>query len=108
MKLSVINRLVLLNVLPKEGNILTLRIVRDLQSALSFSEAELEALKFQELSVGMAWNQKAAETLEAIDIEIGKEAKRVIVVAFKKLNNEQKLTMDMLPTFELFEEKDNV
>ena len=44
MKLSVFERLILLNVMPKEGDFTTLKIIRNLQEALSFSEEELKVL----------------------------------------------------------------
>ena len=43
--LSVLERITLLGLLPKEGTILTLRVLRDLQRETSFSEAELTALE---------------------------------------------------------------
>ena len=36
LKLSVYERLVLLNILPKEGNFITLKIIRQLREDLSF------------------------------------------------------------------------
>ena len=40
MKLTISERLMLLGVLPKEENFLSLKIIRDLKSALSFTEKE--------------------------------------------------------------------
>ena len=54
MKLSVKARLLILQVLPDESNITTMRIVRDLQGNLSFSEAESKALAFRS---GEDWSQ---------------------------------------------------
>ena len=54
MKLSVKARLLILQVLPDESNITTMRIVRDLKGALSFSEAESKALAFKN---GEDWSQ---------------------------------------------------
>ena len=42
MKLAILERVKLLEVLPKEGDILTLKILRKLRESLSFSEAELK------------------------------------------------------------------
>ena len=54
MKLSVKARLLILQVLPDESNITTMRIVRDLQGNLSFSEAESKVLAFRS---GEDWSQ---------------------------------------------------
>lgn len=43
MELTIIERLKLLEVLPKEGDLLTLKILRKLRESLSFSEDELTA-----------------------------------------------------------------
>ena len=109
MKLEVKDRLTLLAILPPTGNVMTLRIVRDLQSSLSFSEAELEVLKFKhdEDSGETQWSVKGAETLRFVDVPIGKEAKAVIQRGFGAANEAQKLTMSMLPTYEKFEEKES-
>jgi len=47
MKLSVKDRLLVLQVLPDASDITTMRITRDLAKDLSFSEAEHKALKFK-------------------------------------------------------------
>ncbi len=44
MKFKVAERLMLLNLLPQEGDIVTLRVVRDAQMTVSLSEEELEEL----------------------------------------------------------------
>lgn len=47
-ELTVEDRISLLQILPAEGNFATLRIVRKLREALSFSEAEVRELKFRQ------------------------------------------------------------
>ena len=63
MQLSVAERLLLLNVLPKEGDILSLRIVLKLKEELSFSEAEHAALKFHQDGEGIHWDETGAQQL---------------------------------------------
>jgi hypothetical protein len=96
MKLSVIDRFTLLNVLPKEGNYLTLRIIRDLQSELSFSEDELREMNFKEESGAATWNEIEKE------INIGEKANDVIIGALKKADKESKLTIEMIDTYGKF------
>ena len=54
MQLSVKARLLILQVLPDESNLTTMRIVRDLRRNLGFSEVESEALAFRN---GEDWSQ---------------------------------------------------
>jgi len=99
MKLDVLNRLVLLNVLPKEGNIMTLKIVRKLREELSFSEEEHKELDFQESNGKLVWNTVINDDKE---IEIGEKASDIIVETLKKLDRENKLHEDHLPIWEMF------
>ena len=102
MELSVQDRLILLTIIPKEGDITTLKILRDLQSALSFTEAETAALQFQNVEGGTRWDIEASKRLEKVDINIGGKANSMIVDAFQELSTQKKLTIDHLPTFEKF------
>lgn len=47
MEFDVTDRLMLLDILPREGDYTTLKIVRELRDELSFSEDEHQALKFE-------------------------------------------------------------
>ncbi len=103
MELNIQDRLILLNVLPKEGDFTTLKILRDLQSALSFNEKELAALKIESVEgQGTRWDLTAANELSRVEIPIGGRANAMIVDAFQKLSEAKKLTFDHLGTFEKF------
>lgn len=114
MELSVYERLILLNILPKEGDITTLRIVRTLRENLSFTESEHKVLCFknpgetyidnngQERAVPIGqvvWNQAAAIPT---DIAIGEKAFDIIVAALKRLNSERRLHESHLDLYERF------
>ena len=98
MKLSVLERLALLNVLPKEGNVTTLRIVRKLREDLSFSEEEHKELDFKQDGDRTTWN----EGEWAKDIEIGEKATDVIVDAFRQLNRDGKMHIDFVDIYDRF------
>ena len=99
MELNVKDRLLLLSVLPKEGNITTLKIVRKLREDLSFSEEEHKELNFQESDGKLAWDMAANGDKE---IEIGEKASNVIVEALKELDRNKKLHEEHLPIWEMF------
>jgi len=99
MDLTVFDRLILLNVLPKEGDITTLRIVRALRDSLSFSEEEHTALQFKHDGNNIAWKEEADV---AKDVVIGEKATDVIVSALRSLNKSKKLTEQHLGLYEKF------
>lgn len=68
MVLTVKERLVLLNLLPAEGNLVTLRLVREAREALSFSEEENAVLQFEQINDRLKWSDEAPQEAE---VELG-------------------------------------
>lgn len=102
MNLSVKERLVLNSILPAQGDITTLKIVRKLREDLSFSEEEHKKLKFVEVEGGgLKWNWDLI-----VDIEIGEKAMDVIKKALEDANNKKQLNLDHLDIYERFVEKE--
>ena len=102
MELSVSERLVLLNILPVEGDLTTLRIVRDLKKELSFDEEEHSALSFIQDESSIQWDQ----TVEVFkDVPIGDKATDVIKEAFAQADRQKTLTLAHLEVYERFEEE---
>ena len=109
MKLNIPERIALLGVLPQQGGIVTLRIVRELQNQLSFTEEEIEEYGINNtmLPDGRAsinWNPEKVD--ETKDIKIGKIAKGVIVRQLKKLDSQNQLHISMLPIYDKFIESE--
>lgn len=104
MKLKVFERLLLQNILPAEGDILTLRIVRDLRDALSFSEEETAALDIKQ-EPGTTHVKWVAEADIPTEIEVGPVAHGLIRDRLIALNNDKKLTLEHLPLYERFVEE---
>jgi hypothetical protein len=100
MLLTVSERLVLISILPKEGNYTTLKIVGDLAKDLSFSEEEHANLKFHNAEDGMLhW------TLEydvPKNVPVGEKAKDIIAECLRNLNNAKKLREDHISLYEKF------
>ncbi len=101
MLLNVKQRLLLLNILPDEGNYDTLKIVRDQQNLLSFNEEELKRLKIRREGEMYQWDEAADEP---VDISIGEMSFNMIKMALRRLNEEGKLQMEFLPLYEHFVE----
>jgi hypothetical protein len=103
MNLSVGERYVLLDVLPKEGTYTTLRVVNKLREALSFSEEEIKTYQITETpmpggAVAVKWDVRASDA----DIVIGEKATDLIVESLKKLDKEGKLTNREFSVYEKF------
>ena len=54
--LSFVDRFALLQVLPVEGSVMTIRILRDLKDELGFSEEEVKKSKLKEVPGGVHWD----------------------------------------------------
>ena len=102
MKLTVLERIMLGNALPEEGNFLTLKIVRELREAMSFDEVEHKRLKLRVDGGQIHWDNQAAKEAGPKDIKIGEKATDVIVECLKKLDEQKKLTQDHLSLYEKF------
>jgi len=100
-ELTVVERLVLLNILPKEGDFTTIKLLRKLRENLSFDEDEHKKLNFVQDGDQVRWNQEA---LVDKHIAIGEKAGDLIHDALKKLNDEKKLTNEHFSLYEKFVE----
>ena len=99
MKLTVLERLLLLNLLPKEGTFTNLKLLRVARESLSFTEEENEALKFKQENDQIIWVNDAVGDKE---IDTGEVVKGLIVKELKKLDKEEKLKDEFLSLFEKF------
>lgn len=102
MKLSIAERTVLLSALPQEGNVATLKIIRELQGELGFSEEESGLLNLQTKNGAVGWDPEVEKTLDQKDVEIGPVALSVITAAFIERSNAGQLHISWLPVYERF------
>jgi len=98
MNMSVLERLVALSILPKEGDYATLKILTNLRLSLSFTEEETKAW---EITTGAEGRTSWREDAEA-EIPIGEKATDIIVDALKKLNRDKKLMAEGMSLYEKF------
>ena len=99
MLFDVRERIALLNCLPREGDAVTLRILRDFQDELSFTEEEKAAINLASGSGQVAWDTSKAKPK---DIEVGDTMKGLIVKVLTDLDKAKKLNMTLLPLYERF------
>jgi len=99
MNLSVLERLVVLKVLPKEGDYATLKILMNLRLSLSFTEEEMKAW---EIVSDPPTGRTTWKVDGVADIPIGEKATDIIVTAFKDLNRQKKLAVEDTGAYEKF------
>jgi len=108
-KLNLKDRAALFEILPREGNIVTLRIIRDLRSKLSFSEAEIAEYEITLTEIGNTgrfrtnWNAKGSKATKTVKISANAES--VIVERLKELNNRAILPLELIDLYERFVEQ---
>ena len=97
MKLSVLERIILLQVLPTEGTYITFQILISLKKSLSFTEKEIKEFGISEKEGRVTWGKT-----EDKEIEIGEKATEIIVGSFKKLDKDGKINEQNINLYEKF------
>lgn len=105
MQFTAYERLLLLNVLPREGDLATLKIVRDLLDRLGFTEAEHQVLQIRQDGDEVHW---VREVDTPVEIEVGVTAYQVIQTTLRNLERQKKLRLEHLPLYERFEAEPTV
>lgn len=107
MKLTVLERLLALGVLPEKGDYVTLKVIRRGQDELSFTEEEIKKYKFVNKGEGQevqtTWDIKVEQ--EA-DIKLGSKVKTLIGEELEKLDKDKKLTQQHFSLFTKFVKED--
>lgn len=105
MKLNIPERIILLNILPLEGDVITLRLLMELKKNLGFTEEEIAKWSLttkipQDKTPYVVWNDDF--TKETKDIIIGATMKSIITLQLRKLDESKKLRMEMISLYERF------
>jgi len=98
-ELTILERLLLLSILPPAGDLVTIKIARKLREELSFSEDELATYNIVVQDGGnVSWEDMAYT--KAIDL--GAKAIETVVKALEKLDKEGKVEEKHLALFDKF------
>ena len=109
MKLSVLDRIMLSNVLPKEGTFANLRLLRVVKEEISFNEGENKLLNFRQDGDQLHWDSKLVDGKQ-VDVfsdrefSIGEVVTKLIRSELEKLNSKAKLTEQQFSIYEKFME----
>jgi hypothetical protein len=103
--LNIAERIHLIAILPLEGDVTTLRIVRELRESLSLTEEEHRdfgvTTEERDDQITYKWgNVQAAMTPR--EMEFRPKALAIIVETLKRLNQTKRLRAELLPLYEMF------
>ena len=107
MKLNPMERISLLNILPKEGTATTLRIVRDMQIELALTEEEYKDFVDHVQGPNGAMNEiiKPDKLDVKKEIRIGEKAEDIVVTSLRELSEKKQLHISQLALYERFVDK---
>ena len=99
MRLNVLERLVALSILPKEGDFATLRILTQMRLSLGFTEEEL---KVWGITTDLETNQTRWQVNGEEEIPFGEKATDILVEALKQKNSSKSLPLMAMSLYEKF------
>lgn len=99
-------RMWMLQILPAQGDVNTMRLVEEVRRGLTLSDAEMSAIDFKVEEVNgqpaTRWNTEKAAKLPPKTVTFGKATLGLISDRFKELSNTKQLKLGMLPLYEKF------
>lgn len=99
-EMNIQERLLVLNLLPKEGSILTLRVIKDIIKTVGLSDKEIQEWEVKQTETGsVTWNQNKVKLKKIV---LGDTAASIITDALKKQNKEEKLAMEYVDIYDKF------
>jgi hypothetical protein len=113
MKLNVLERTQILQILPTEGDFTILRVLQDIQRSVGFSDEEHKEFNIRRSADKVSWgpeegkseaeNEKYAEAIaKEKEIELGVKATEIIKDALLDLDKKKKLTPVQFTLYEKF------
>lgn len=102
-KLTLLDRLMIPNILKKEGNYSQMIINKDITKKCQLTQKELKDFEVVEFGPQIRWNEKGTKAsfqIDFTDLEL-----KEIRDGLKKLNDENKLTTELIPVYEIFVNK---
>ena len=100
---TVKERLTLLGILPKEGNAVSMRVLREFAEALSLPKEEWPTVGLTQdpdNPGNLTWD--VAKDGDGKEIDTCATMREIIVTTLRELDDKKKLTMDLLPLYERF------
>jgi len=105
MKLSIKDRLIILNVLPNQETYANMLVIRDLTADVGFSKLDHEYFEIVEENGDVSWDPEKEQDKE---VPIGITAFELIKKAFKKIDADGGITNDFMDIYKRFVEDEPV
>ena len=99
--LKVAERVILMGLLPKEGDYLTYKIVHQLKDNVGFSEEDIKTFNIRQENDMLLWDKDKEDVKE---VEFGEKAMEIVREALEKLNAEKKINEKNITLYEKFME----
>lgn len=100
-ELNLSERLQVIEILPREGNIISLRLVHDLKMKLSPTQKEIKDWKISVIGNGQIQFSQKANALRKKLVFLPAEID-LIKKQFTDLSNQNKLSVDMIGVYDIF------
>jgi hypothetical protein len=99
MKLNIKDRIHLLDILPKEGNFVTMRALKEVKDNLAPTEEEVKELNIQQSGNNIVWNASKDTGKEIIINDIAGELISKALMELDKNNKLNEATASLYPRF---------
>lgn len=105
MRLTIAERISLLDLLPRQGNVVTLRLITDLQKKIALTVEELEEFGVEQVQsdtggVFVRWAPEFDKT--RVDISLNDHEKGIVTRELVRLESVGQLTMNSLSLYDYF------
>ena len=87
----------LMSVPPQEGNFVTIKTIREIRQKIEFSEEEILKYEIKSEADTVSWKENVEQEYEFGEVAVG-----IIMSAFKKIDDDGKVTIQMIPLFDKF------
>lgn len=102
MEFGIGDRLALLSMVPTQGTLTSLRLVRKFREELGFSEEDHEKLNLRVEGKAYRWDDAPAEEFGTKEIGVGKVLRDLILETFTALDSTGKLQLFQVDLYERF------
>ena len=99
MELGVLERTLIMQLLPTESDYITYKVISDLRDDLGFSEKEIKDYEIKTEANRIVWNPEKDGTKE---VEIGAEGTKIIKKALEELDKQGKINLQNALLYEKF------
>ena len=100
MKLNVLERLIVLSLLPESGSFANLKLLRIVREELSFDEKDNKDLAFEQIGEKLRWNENAK--VPDKDVKFGEIVTQMITKKLKEMDDKEELKPEHFSVYEKF------